>query len=61
MDHCLNQPKTRTTTLVGHYFPELGLENRVTPAHDYIGLRREAGGRVAPDFPHPHIGRILLS
>ena len=48
-------------TPVDHYFPELGLENRVTVAHDDIGSSGEAGGRVSPDFPHPHIGRILLS
>ena len=61
MECCLGQPKTRTTTLVDHYFPELGSENRVTVAHDDIGSSGEAGGRATPDFPHPHIGRILLS
>ena len=61
MDHCLKRPKTCTTTPVDHYFPELGLENCVTVAHDDIGSSGEAGGRVSSDFPHSHIGRILLS
>ena len=51
----------RTTTPIDHYFPELGLKNHVTVAHDDIGLCGEADGRAAPDFPHPHIDHILLS
>ena len=47
--------------LVDHYFTELGLKNYVTVAHDDIGSSGEAGGGSSPDFPHFHIGRILLS
>ena len=61
MERPIGQPKTRTTTRIDHYFPELGLENCVTMAHDNIGPNGEAGGGVVPDFTHPHIGRILLS
>ena len=61
MECRLNQPKTRTTTPIHHYFPELGLENRVAATHDDIGSSRGSGWWAAPDFPHPHIGRILLS